>query len=131
MKKIRKLFRKGKAGDKAVSAVIGVILMVAVTIAIAATVYMYAMSMTQSSGDPMPSIAIVKYSDSKLIVNYCKEDLEWADSEDITVNIEGNASNVTMPSATIVKAGQVLRVGNEVDSITIIVRGYMIGTYDF
>jgi len=50
--------RKFVKGEEAVSAVIGVILMVAITVAIAATVYVYVSGMLPTGGAITPSITI-------------------------------------------------------------------------
>ena len=50
--------RKFVEGEEAVSAVIGVILMVAITVAIAATVYMYVSGMIGGGTTATPSVAI-------------------------------------------------------------------------
>jgi len=50
--------RKFVKGEEAVSAVIGVILMVAITVAIAATVYVYVSGMLPSGGSITPSITV-------------------------------------------------------------------------
>ena len=49
--------RKFVEGEQAVSAVIGVILMVAITVAIAATVYVYVSGMLSEPGASAPSLA--------------------------------------------------------------------------
>ena len=49
--------RKFVEGEEAVSAVIGVILMVAITVAIAATVYVYVSGMLTGPGESAPNIA--------------------------------------------------------------------------
>ena len=49
--------RKFVEGKEAVSAVIGVILMVAITVAIAATVYVYVSGMLTGPGESAPNLA--------------------------------------------------------------------------
>ena len=49
--------RKFVEGEEAVSAVIGVILMVAITVAIAATVYVYVSGMLTGPGEAAPNLA--------------------------------------------------------------------------
>ncbi|MCK4364586.1 MAG: type IV pilin N-terminal domain-containing protein [Thermoplasmatales archaeon] len=49
--------RKFVEGEEAVSAVIGVILMVAITVAIAATVYVYVSGMLTGPGESAPNLA--------------------------------------------------------------------------
>jgi len=50
--------RKFVKGEEAVSAVIGVILMVAITVAIAATVYIYVSGMLPSGGGTTPTVSM-------------------------------------------------------------------------
>ena len=52
--------RKFKEEDEAVSAVIGVILMVAITVAIAATVYVYVSGMMGGASEKAPTITFTK-----------------------------------------------------------------------
>ncbi len=52
--------RKFKEDGEAVSAVIGVILMVAITVAIAATVYVYVSGMMGDPGENAPNLAWIK-----------------------------------------------------------------------
>jgi flagellin-like protein len=52
--------RKFVEGDEGVSAVIGVILMVAITVAIAATVYVYVSGMIGGTTEKTPSISFTK-----------------------------------------------------------------------
>ncbi len=52
--------RKFVGGEEAVSAVIGVILMVAITAAIAATVYVYVSGMMGGGTEPAPTLTFTK-----------------------------------------------------------------------
>jgi len=65
--------------DDAVSAVIGVILMVAITVAIAATVYVYVSGMIGSSPQSAPSMQFVKddISDKLTVASADPGDLTW------------------------------------------------------
>ncbi|MCX6668039.1 MAG: type IV pilin [Euryarchaeota archaeon] len=56
--KANRKFINGIKGEKAVSAVIGVILMVAITVAIAATVYVYVSGMLPSSSNTTPTVSM-------------------------------------------------------------------------
>ena len=51
--------RKFKEGQEAVSAVIGVILMVAITVAIAATVYVYVSGMVGGNAKSTPTVSLI------------------------------------------------------------------------
>ena len=75
--------RKFVEGEEAVSAVIGVILMVAITVAIAATVYVYVSGMLTGPGSSAPNLA-------------------WTidDSADTLTITSGSASNEYGASAT-------------------------------
>ena len=59
--------RKFKEDEEAVSAVIGVILMVAITVAIAATVYVYVSGMMGSPSSEAESASVVCRAENKLI----------------------------------------------------------------
>ena len=58
--------RKFRKEEKAVSAVIGVILMVAITVAIAATVYVYVSGMLGGGAEKAPDMAFNKASTGTL-----------------------------------------------------------------
>ncbi len=58
--------RKFIKGEEAVSAVIGVILMVAITVAIAATVYVYVSGMLPTGGSAVPSMAMTQVTAATL-----------------------------------------------------------------
>ena len=72
--------RKFKNEDEAVSAVIGVILMVAITVAIAATVYVYVSGMLGGGQESTPNISFTKTSD-RLTVSRSDAVLDWHDFE--------------------------------------------------
>ena len=71
--------RKFREADEAVSAVIGVILMVAITVAIAATVYVYVSGMIGSSPTSTPSVQFVKddVNDKLTVASADPGDLKW------------------------------------------------------
>ena len=70
--------RKFKQEDEAVSAVIGVILMVAITVAIAATVYVYVSGMLGTGQTSTPNIAFTKGID-KITVSRADSTLNWTE----------------------------------------------------
>ena len=77
--------RKFVEGEEAVSAVIGVILMVAITVAIAATVYYYVTTILPEGGQTTPNIIISQSDeDDYLKVISADSDLDWANVEFIT-----------------------------------------------
>ena len=72
--------RKFIEGEEAVSAVIGVILMVAITVAIAATVYVYVSGMLGSPGESAPTIQFkVDETLDRLEVVTADPDADWND----------------------------------------------------
>ena len=75
--------RKFVEEERAVSAVIGVILMVAITVAIAATVYVYVSGMIGTSPESAPSLQFVKDA-SQMTLTVAQADTSnilWADFE--------------------------------------------------
>jgi len=88
--KANRKFKEEKAG---VSAVIGVILMVAITVAISATVYVYASGMMSSPGTITPALSFMKSHDSLLLT---KGDLttSWKDAKIVTTGV--TFSNTTL-----------------------------------
>jgi flagellin-like protein len=76
--------RKFRDGEEAVSAVIGVILMVAITVAIAATVYVYVSGMLPAGGTSVPSITLVQDAATaggwvNFTVDSASQDAKWSD----------------------------------------------------
>jgi len=72
--------RKFVEGDEAVSAVIGVILMVAITVAIAATVYVYVSGMMGGAAEKAPTITFTKdESLDTLTVVQADVGISWSD----------------------------------------------------
>jgi flagellin-like protein len=67
-----------EADDRAVSAVIGVILMVAITVAIAATVYVYVSGMLGGGQTKTPDVAFTK-SGNTMTVSRADNDADWFD----------------------------------------------------
>ncbi len=90
MKANRKFIEDGEA----VSAVIGVILMVAITVAIAATVYVYVSGMI-SAEDESKIISAIKSSTDDLIVTYKVTDADagipWSE---VTVSWENGSADI-------------------------------------
>lgn len=75
----------------AVSAVIGVILMVAITVAIAATVYVYVSGMIGGTQDQTANIAcITDSSTDRITITSSNANLHWRDIEVITDNSSVN-----------------------------------------
>jgi flagellin-like protein len=79
-----------EADERAVSAVIGVILMVAITVAIAATVYVYVSGMIGGTKNQTPNVACTTDSTAnKVTVATADANIKWTD-----VNVTTNPSNV-------------------------------------
>ena len=94
--------RKFVEEKEAVSAVIGVILMVAITVAIAATVYVYVSGMLGEGPEDTPNITFAKQGDT-LQVSRADSGLLWSDFS-VTSNV-----TVTSPAGTAtVTAGDTL-----------------------
>jgi flagellin-like protein len=131
--------RKFVDGEEAVSAVIGVILMVAITVAIAATVYVYVSGMMGTGQEAAPTLTFTK--DDKATVNTLlviaadPSDLSWGDIE---VQNSTNASvlNHTFGTDT-VTAGTILDItalagtGAYTIGIRHVPTNTLIGTYSF
>ena len=80
--------------DEAVSAVIGVILMVAITVAIAATVYVYVSGMMGGASEKAPTITFTKHEAlDLLIVVQADVGIDWSD---ITMVISNGTSSLTV-----------------------------------
>ncbi len=126
--------RKFVEGDEGVSAVIGVILMVAITVAIAATVYVYVSGMMGGTTARTPSIAFTKdEAENTLTVVSADPGLDWADVN-ITVVNSGDDDYASMSG--IVVAGNVIDFDTAVNVTGDIVINFrydptnsLIGTY--
>jgi len=110
--------RKFVEGEDAVSAVIGVILMVAITVATAATVYVYVSGMIGGQGESTPTIGVT-YSQSTqqfTIGTPSANNVLWTDVACKLVN----GSSITWESETAggdyVTAGDVIDVSVTVDT---------------
>lgn len=88
--------RKFVDGEEAVSAVIGVILMVAITVAIAATVYVYVSGMMGTENEITPVITFQKQDTALVntltVISADPGDLAWAD---LQIKINGSDATVT------------------------------------
>ena len=109
--------RKYIEDEEAVSAVIGVILMVAITVAIAATVYVYVsgLATAPSSGAENASVA-VKNENGKIKITLTKSgnnmpDSGYSFSNSVTVRVNGTAMLETGLTATDWAIGGSLYVG--------------------
>lgn len=139
--------------DEAVSAVIGVILMVAITVAIAATVYVYVSGMIGESPQTTPNLQMVR-NNQELRLTVASADpgnLQW-DNFEVTFDgilvsyvLDGTGDGAdwdtyfteeSMPSGQ-VRAGDYIQVNNTVDysgkpiSIRHTPTNTLIGTWTF
>jgi len=130
--------RKFVDGEEAVSAVIGVILMVAITVAIAATVYVYVSGMMGTGQEAAPTLTFVK--DDKATVNTLTviaanpPDLQWGDIEvqnstGGTVLAHGKTGTVT--AGTVLDIAALAGTASYTIGIRHIPTNTLIGTYDF
>jgi flagellin-like protein len=107
-----------EADERAVSAVIGVILMVAITVAIAATVYVYVSGMIGGTKNQTPNVACTTDSTlNKIQVATADANIKWTDiviTNDSGVTLRwavysgggvNNATTGTMPATAEVTAG--------------------------
>lgn len=137
--------RKFIEGEEAVSAVIGVILMVAITVAIAATVYVYVSGMIGTSPETTPNMQLIKDNVAKKLTVASADpgNLKWSSFEVIlNETIQSgtlwttNFSSINYPadSTAVVTAGQYIQFNSGYwGSITIRHKdtNTLIGTYEF
>ena len=108
--------RKFKNEDEAVSAVIGVILMVAITVAIAATVYVYVSGMLGGGPSAQPTVGMVQTSNYISIQSVQGGPISWSSVTLLMVNVTG--VDVTTTAAmtnnsvdTLVGGGDTITIG--------------------
>jgi len=141
--------RKFKQEDEAVSAVIGVILMVAITVAIAATVYVYVSGMIGTSPETTPSMQFVKDStNTRLTVASADPgNLDWNDfviswsttATNCTMDLQPAGTSITSgtaPTTATVNAGQYLDLtitGSGTTTVTVrhVPTNTLIGSWEF
>ncbi len=116
--------RKFKDKDDAVSAVIGVILMVAITVAIAATVYVYVSGMIGDSPQTTPNLQFTRDNTRKRLTVASADpgDLSWYDfviswnpDEDNTTSLTGTITNGGRGPTEDVRAGDWIQFNETVD----------------
>ena len=133
--------RKFVEGEEAVSAVIGVILMVAITVAIAAAVYVYVSGMIGGTTQHTPTISCVVDNDAnKLIINSAESGTDWSDI-DVTVTSGfsyavytngGTTNSGTNPSGSVTAGDYILLsggTGNADVTLTYTPTNTLIGTW--
>ena len=130
--------RKFVDGEEAVSAVIGVILMVAITVAIAATVYVYVSGMMGTGQEAAPTLTFIKEDKSAVntltVIAADPADLAWGDLElqnatAGTTLAHGETGTVT--AGTVLDIATLAGTGAYTISIRHIPTNTLIGTYDF
>jgi flagellin-like protein len=112
-----------EADERAVSAVIGVILMVAITVAIAATVYVYVSGMIGGTKNQTPNVACTTDSTlNKIQIATADANIKWTDiviTNDSGVTLKWavysgggvtNSTTGTMPATAEVTAGDYIYV---------------------
>ncbi len=121
--------RKFIKGEEAVSAVIGVILMVAITVAIAATVYVYVSGMIGTSPTVTPNVQFSKndISNRLLVSSADPTSLDWSDIE----LVEGETISA-FPTGT-VTAGDYIEFTSSPDTVTLryVPTNTLLGTWEF
>ena len=126
--------RKFRDADNAVSAVIGVILMVAITVAIAATVYVYVSGMIGTSPETTPALQFVKNdTDNKLTVATADPgSIAWADFT-ISTNLSASTHLLSWSTGDTVTAGDNIYNITGCQTITVLHIGTntLIGTWNF
>lgn len=106
-----------EADERAVSAVIGVILMVAITVAIAATVYVYVSGMIGGTKNQTPNVACTTDSTAnKVTVATADANIKWAD---ITITTNPThavdiwySGGITNDTATAMSATETVTAGD-------------------
>jgi flagellin-like protein len=84
--------RKFVEGEEAVSAVIGVILMVAITVAIAATVYVYVSGMLGGGPTAAPTVGMIQVGNYISIQQVERGPITYTDVAITVINISGIAA---------------------------------------
>ena len=115
--------RKFIKGEKAVSAVIGVILMVAITVAIAATVYVYVSGMLTTS-KVTPSVGATYEASTKVftLANPTASDILWSQVGCKLVNNSATANAVSWLTKS--AGGIYITAGDIVTCSTKVVKGF-------
>ena len=125
--------RKFKNEEEAVSAVIGVILMVAITVAIAATVYVYVSGMLTPGSQKQPELAFIADDvNNKITVTKVSEDgLLWG-TDIVVFCTDSWPAGVTSLNATTVEAGDIISGLTNWNNVSISYKGQQLyGTWEF
>lgn len=102
-----------KLNKNAVSAVIGVIIMVAITVAMAAAAYAYFTGMIGEQKKEAPAIEFVKSdADKSIIIATADIDAKWDDINILFTNATASASLIT-PKTGLINAGDIIDIIND------------------
>ncbi|MBN1861665.1 MAG: type IV pilin [Candidatus Thermoplasmatota archaeon] len=105
---------KGTINKNAVSAVIGVIIMVAITVAMAAVAYAYFTGMIGEQKTETPVIEFVKSDTEKtIIISTADVDANWNDINIVFMNTTTSAS-LTIPKSGLINAGDIIDLHNDI-----------------
>jgi len=133
---ILKANRKFIEKEAGVSAVIGVILMVAITVAIAATVYVYVSGMMGTGQEAAPTLTFVK--EDKAAVNTLTviaadpSDVSWGDIEILNNGtVEAHNKSGAVTAGAILDITDLAGTGAYTIGIRHVPTNTLIGTYDF
>jgi flagellin-like protein len=88
-----KLFNQNTADDRAVSPVIGVILMVAITVILAAVIGTFVLGLGDQLGDSAPQASFEIDSNNTSVVNVTKTGGQTLDTSDLTLSINGERAD--------------------------------------
>jgi archaeal type IV pilus assembly protein PilA len=100
--------RKRNKNDNAVSAVIGVVLMVAITIAMAAVAYAYFTGMIGGQTTSTPTISFnPNIVDKTITVDTADSEINW---EDITISASDGTNHITVAMSGTVAAGDIINL---------------------
>jgi FlaG/FlaF family flagellin (archaellin) len=101
-----------KKDHQAISAVIGVILMVAITAAIGAVSYAYFTGLIGGVEEPTPVISFVPdHSKKTLTVSSSDHNINWADIEILCTNTTGHSDSISKSGT--VSAGDSITLNND------------------
>jgi flagellin-like protein len=123
--------RKFVNEEEAVSAVIGVILMVAITVAIAATVYVYVSGMLTPGSQDAPDVAFIMddVANTLTCTKVSESGLIW--STDIVAENSTGSVDWTLPTGTVTAGDQITGIAGDV-TVTVSYKGQtLFGTWTF
>jgi flagellin-like protein len=96
-----------KANDEAVSPVIGVILMVAITVVLAAVVFVLVSNLSKNSNQSAPNISFNQDKAGKTLTIISADAADW---KDITATVTGASTNTHVCAASVINTPGTARV---------------------